>query len=411
MRATGAGARYAAMAARLERLPLSVIQLTARVGVGAVFFRSGLLKLSSWQFAVQLFRDEYNVPLLDPLTAARITAAVELGVPVLLFLGLATRLATLPLLGMIAVIQVFRVNPPAQRSAANAPEVKWTDGEVFKGKAEIAAGSELSYPINLNRRATLKAFFTTGKNDKKLGSVLIKAEDFNMWKSGSDVPTFVATGIVPRGTITRVLEPGSYVFVLDNRSGNEPILLSEVEEVIGLGLAARRPGESDAELRERVVDGLIEQRLRFHEVDRSGYHRVPVAEIEARMADIAAAFPDRAAFRRRLGELGMTEEEVRQLVARQLAVLTYVTERLGARVFVGFDDIRAHYQETLVPDLERRGEPVPPLDEVREAVRAVLHEQRLNQELERWTEELRSEADVLVFPAPPEPLPPVVDAF
>jgi parvulin-like peptidyl-prolyl isomerase len=191
----------------------------------------------------------------------------------------------------------------------------------------------------------------------------------------------------------------------------DPILLSEVEEVIGLGLAVRRPGESDAELRERVVDGLIEQRLRFHEVDRSGYQRVPVAEIEARMADIAAAFPDRAAFRRRLGELGMTEEEVRQLVARQLAVLTYVTERLGARVFVGFDDIRAHYQETLVPDLERRGEPVPPLDEVREAVRAVLHEQRLNQELERWTEELRAEADVLVFPAPPEPLPPVVDAF
>lgn len=191
----------------------------------------------------------------------------------------------------------------------------------------------------------------------------------------------------------------------------DPILLSEVEEVIGLGLAARRPGESDAELRERVVDGLIEQRLRFHEVDRSGFQHVPVAEIEARMADLAAAFPDRAALRRRLAELGMTEEEVRQLVARQLAVLAYVEERLGARVFVGFDDIRAHYQETLVPDLERRGEPVPPLDEVREAVRAVLHEQRLNQELERWTEELRAEADVLVSPAPPEPLPPVVDTF
>jgi putative oxidoreductase len=105
--ARNAGARFAAIAARLERLPLSVIQLTARVGVGAVFFRSGLLKLSSWEFAVQLFRDEYKVPLLDPLTAARITAAVELGVPVLLFLGLATRLATLPLLAMIAVIQVF----------------------------------------------------------------------------------------------------------------------------------------------------------------------------------------------------------------------------------------------------------------------------------------------------------------
>jgi hypothetical protein len=116
-------------------------------------------------------------------------------------------------------------------------------------------------------------------------------------------------------------------------------------------------------------------------------------------------------FLRRLAELGMNEQEVRQLVARQIAVLTYVTERLGARVFVGFEDIRAYYQESVVPDLERRGEPVPPLDEVREAIRAVLHEQRLNQELERWTEELRAEADVLVFPAPPDPLPPVVETI
>jgi putative oxidoreductase len=32
---------------------------------------------------------------------------VELGIPPLLFVGLATRFATLPLLGMIAVIQLF----------------------------------------------------------------------------------------------------------------------------------------------------------------------------------------------------------------------------------------------------------------------------------------------------------------
>ena len=78
-----------------------------RIGVGAVFFRSGLLKLDSWQFTIQLFRDEYHVPVLDPALAAQIVTAVELSVPPLLFMGLATRLATLPLLGMIAVIQIF----------------------------------------------------------------------------------------------------------------------------------------------------------------------------------------------------------------------------------------------------------------------------------------------------------------
>ncbi|HEX6999905.1 MAG TPA: DoxX family protein [Gammaproteobacteria bacterium] len=91
----------------LERFPMSIIQLGMRIGVGAVFFRSGLLKLDSWQFTVQLFRDEYRVPLLEPVLAAQLTTAVELAVPPLLFAGLATRLATLPLLGMIAVIQIF----------------------------------------------------------------------------------------------------------------------------------------------------------------------------------------------------------------------------------------------------------------------------------------------------------------
>lgn len=129
---------------------------------------------------------------------------------------------------IIAVIQLIRINPPQGPQAAE-PNVKWTDGEVFKGKAEVAAGTELSYPINLNRKATLKAFFTTGKNDKKLASSVIKAEDFNMWKSGSEVQTLVATGPVPRGTIARVLEPGRYIFVLDNRSGGETIVLTEMD--------------------------------------------------------------------------------------------------------------------------------------------------------------------------------------
>ncbi len=92
---------------RLGRFPLSLLQLAMRIGVGAVFFRSGLLKIDSWQFTIQLFRDEYKVPLLDPALAAQAAAIVELGIPPLLFVGLATRLATLPLLGMILVIQTL----------------------------------------------------------------------------------------------------------------------------------------------------------------------------------------------------------------------------------------------------------------------------------------------------------------
>jgi putative oxidoreductase len=106
---SGTTARWLLVTVRgwLERFPLSVIQLAMRIAVGAVFFNSGLLKIQSWEFAIKLFEDEYKVPLLDPTLAARLATFNELVFPLFLFVGLATRLATLPLLGMIAVIQTF----------------------------------------------------------------------------------------------------------------------------------------------------------------------------------------------------------------------------------------------------------------------------------------------------------------
>src|SRR5438094_9785995 len=95
------------MRERLGHFPLSILQLGMRVGIGMVFFNAGLLKYRSFEFAIKLFEDEYKVPLLAPAVAARIAMINELTTSTLLFLGLATRLATLPLLGMMSVIQIF----------------------------------------------------------------------------------------------------------------------------------------------------------------------------------------------------------------------------------------------------------------------------------------------------------------
>jgi putative oxidoreductase len=99
--------QFVSVRAWLACFPMSLLQLGMRFGVGAVFFNSGLLKYNSWEFAIKLFEDEYKLPLLDPTLAARLAMFTELTFPIFLFLGLATRLATLPLLGMVFVIEVF----------------------------------------------------------------------------------------------------------------------------------------------------------------------------------------------------------------------------------------------------------------------------------------------------------------
>ena len=92
---------------RLGRVPLAIHQLLFRLGVASVFLKAGMVKVSSWESTVALFRDEYRVPVFPPELAATMAATFELGCSALLIVGLATRLATLPLLGMIATIQLF----------------------------------------------------------------------------------------------------------------------------------------------------------------------------------------------------------------------------------------------------------------------------------------------------------------
>ena len=109
--------RDMSLLARLDRLrtsarrfPLSLIELGMRVAVGATFFKSGLLKLQSFDTAIALFRDEYRLPLLPPELAAYMGTAVELSAPVLLVLGLSARAGAAALLAMTLTIQ-FLVYP------------------------------------------------------------------------------------------------------------------------------------------------------------------------------------------------------------------------------------------------------------------------------------------------------------
>jgi len=90
-----------------ESIPLSVVQLAARVAVAHVFWNSAQSKLVSWPVTLQLFAMEYRVPLLPPEIAALLATATELTGAVLIFLGLFTRLGAIALLGIVAIIQIF----------------------------------------------------------------------------------------------------------------------------------------------------------------------------------------------------------------------------------------------------------------------------------------------------------------
>lgn len=91
----------------LERVPYTFLAIPLRLAVATVFWNSAMTKLANWQTALELFTDEYKLPLLPPGLAAYMAVTIELTTPVLLVLGLATRPAALVLLGMTSVIELF----------------------------------------------------------------------------------------------------------------------------------------------------------------------------------------------------------------------------------------------------------------------------------------------------------------
>jgi putative oxidoreductase len=100
---------YNLLTDQFARIPHDLISLLARICVGAVFFRSGMLKLEGWDAGktLMLFEYEYQLPVISPQIAAYLATGAELALPVLLFAGFLTRFAAFGLLIMTLVIQIF----------------------------------------------------------------------------------------------------------------------------------------------------------------------------------------------------------------------------------------------------------------------------------------------------------------
>jgi putative oxidoreductase len=121
---TGAASLIRRCVGLMARLPHTPIALLGRLGIAGVFWQSGQTKIEglavnlvAGQFelgwprlsgtAVDLFRDEYRLPLVTPELGATLAAFGEHVLPLLLVIGLGTRFAALGLLGMTTVIQLL----------------------------------------------------------------------------------------------------------------------------------------------------------------------------------------------------------------------------------------------------------------------------------------------------------------
>lgn len=168
----------------------------------------------------------------------------------------------------------------------------------------------------------------------------------------------------------------------------EVVTLSEAEEARAIGRA--RTG-NEARLVD-VVERLIESRLVEREVERFTGAPVSPELVDGALAEVRGGFDSEAAFLEMLAKNGLTEEELRASLDRQLKVTAYLERRFRPLTFVTDEQIEAYYRDELVPEL-REGRP-PGLEEVSDSIRRILEERAFNARVEEWIEGLKGRARI-----------------
>jgi hypothetical protein len=177
--------------------------------------------------------------------------------------------------------------------------------------------------------------------------------------------------------------------------GNAALTASDVEQEYRFELFLNGQSLSvppDPATLERVRDRLIDQRLLAEEAEAERVERTDLPpQAAATLAEVRRKYPSEEAFQAALRTLEMDEREVLQRLEDQALVLRIIDQRLRPAAWVERAEIEAYYRKTFGREhVEQAAGPAPSLEDVENQIREILAQEKINQLLSTWLEELKT---------------------
>lgn len=158
-------------------------------------------------------------------------------------------------------------------------------------------------------------------------------------------------------------------------------------------LEAKSPtGEPTPEESKDALNRVIGQRLLAEQMERSeGSSKDGAKNAEDTLKSVREKFPDPAVYREALQSLGMTEPQVLERLKRYERTLQMINNRLRPAALPDPNEVEDYYKNTFVPEYAKgHGGPPPPLDNVRDQIREILVQKKMNGLLDNWLDRLKS---------------------
>lgn len=169
------------------------------------------------------------------------------------------------------------------------------------------------------------------------------------------------------------------------RVENDVILLSDLRALSRYQQFLDGKSETDAQ----ILDRLIDQWIVRTEADVSHSPRPSEADIERGLTRVRNSFGSEQEYEARRKQAGLSEQDVRAMVASQLYLSNYLDSRFRPAVQIDPKEIEDFYQTAVVPRAKARGQEPPSLDAARDAIQEALIQNGINQQADQWLKESR----------------------
>jgi hypothetical protein len=157
--------------------------------------------------------------------------------------------------------------------------------------------------------------------------------------------------------------------------------------------------------RKAALDHLIDQELLREQMRSSGFPHASGEEVQKTIQEIRkryATAESEAGWQTELQRYGLTESELKKRVTLQVDLMGLVDSRLRPNVIIDSKSIESYYNQELLPQLRRSGAEQVPLAEVTPKIKELLTQQKMNQMLVAWLQDLRSGSRIRTETGPPD---------
>ncbi|HYA25485.1 MAG TPA: SurA N-terminal domain-containing protein [Terriglobales bacterium] len=155
--------------------------------------------------------------------------------------------------------------------------------------------------------------------------------------------------------------------------------------------------------RKAALDGLIDQELLEEQLGSSEVKHATSDQVAQRIRNIRAQYPgaqEDQAWQNVLSRYGLTEKQLDRHVALQLDLFRLVDARFRPGVDIDARSIESYYNQELLPQLRQSGAKDITLAEVSPQIKELLTQQRVNELLVSWLQNLRSGSEIQTETSP-----------